>query len=178
MIVVMPIAMLRMPGVRCRFQTRTLGYWRCGGNERSPKIGCDDQQSENPFHQRARHRTRLLPGSQVDQARLSVPLRKCGYPAGSGTSAGKSEFTLRKSVFQPDPSQHPSCGSQPGAAERQEEREMRKSLLTLIVVGALASGAAPGFAAADTQQQAPAMEQPHCTAVSAKDVALDENKCE
>jgi hypothetical protein len=55
---------------------------------------------------------------------------------------------------------------------------MRKSLLTLIVLGALASGTAPGFAAADTQQQAPAMEQPHCTAVSAKDVALDENKCE
>ena len=51
---------------------------------------------------------------------------------------------------------------------------MRKSLLTLIVVGALASGAAPGFAAANTQQQqASAIEQPHCTAVSAKDVGLN-----
>jgi hypothetical protein len=56
---------------------------------------------------------------------------------------------------------------------------MRKSLLTAMVIVALASGAAPGFAAANTQrqQQASATEQPHCTAVSAKDVALDKNKC-
>ena len=55
---------------------------------------------------------------------------------------------------------------------------MRKSLLTAMVIVALASGAAPGFAAANTQpQQASAMGQPHCTAGSAKDEALNKNKC-
>src|SRR6266446_7578376 len=72
----------------------------------------------------------------------------------------KSEFTLGRSVFQSDPSQYPSCGgktpraaaSRPGAAER-GRRKMRKSLLTVIVVGALASGAAPGLTAENTQQR-------------------------
>jgi hypothetical protein len=55
MIVVISIAVVRMLGVRCRFQPRTFGYWRCGGSDRSLKIGCDDQQSENPSQQPARH---------------------------------------------------------------------------------------------------------------------------
>jgi len=84
---------------------------------------------------------------------------------------------------------------------------MRKSLLTLIVVGTLASGATPGFAVENTQQQRvehcaampnetsgvtargmlfssylsnPSSEAtfPTCTAGSAKDVALARNRCE
>jgi hypothetical protein len=55
---------------------------------------------------------------------------------------------------------------------------MRKSLLTAIFFVALAGAAAPGFAAANTQQQqASGVEQPHCTAGSAKDVALARNRC-
>ncbi len=46
---------------------------------------------------------------------------------------------------------------------------MRKSLLSLIIVGALANWAAPALAAADTQPL-------HCTAGSAKDVGLNKNQ--
>jgi hypothetical protein len=52
--------------------------------------------------------------------------------------------------------------------ERHEEN-MRKSLLSLIIVGALANWAAPALAAEDTQPQ-------HCTAGSAKDVGLNKNQ--
>jgi hypothetical protein len=89
------------------------------------------------------------------------------------------------------------------AAER-GRRKMRKSLLTAIVVVGLASGAAPGFTAENTQQQRAeeyaAMpngmsrvaaqdtfssswlsnlpsETEHCTAGSAKDVAVAKNRC-
>jgi hypothetical protein len=84
---------------------------------------------------------------------------------------------------------------------------MRKSLLTAIVVVALASGAAPGFAAENTQQERVAdrnamavgmignaaqeaflpsylgnpsseSKRPICTAGSAKDVAVAKNRCE
>jgi hypothetical protein len=51
--------------------------------------------------------------------------------------------------------------------ERREDN-MRKSLLSLIIVGALANWAAPARAAGDTQPQ-------HCTAGSAKDVGLNKN---
>jgi|HubBroStandDraft_6_1064221.scaffolds.fasta_scaffold91727_5 hypothetical protein len=46
---------------------------------------------------------------------------------------------------------------------------MRKSLLSLIIVGALANWAAPGLAAGDIQPQ-------HCTAGSSKDVGLNKNQ--
>jgi hypothetical protein len=46
---------------------------------------------------------------------------------------------------------------------------MRKSLLSLIIVGALAGWAAPGLAAGDTQPQ-------YCTAGSSKDVGLNKNQ--
>jgi hypothetical protein len=84
---------------------------------------------------------------------------------------------------------------------------MRKSLLTVTVIVALASGAAPGLAAENAQQQRvedhaampngmsrvaaqgtfftsylgnpPSETQlPNCTAGSAKDVALNKNRCE
>jgi hypothetical protein len=81
---------------------------------------------------------------------------------------------------------------------------MRKSLLTVTVVVALASGAAPGLTAENPQQQRvqhyaampngisgvaaqgtffssylsnPPSETEHCTAGSAKDVALNKNRC-
>jgi hypothetical protein len=81
---------------------------------------------------------------------------------------------------------------------------MQKSLMTAIVVVALASGAAPGFTAENTQQQRiedyvalpngmsrvaaqetfssswlnhPPSETEHCTAGSAKDVAVARNRC-
>jgi len=73
---------------------------------------------------------------------------------------------------------------------------MRKSLLTVIVVGALASGAAPGLTAENTQQRVehyaampngmsgaylsnPPSETklPTCTAGSAKDVAIAHYRC-
>jgi hypothetical protein len=96
-------------------------------------------------------------------------------------------------------------------ANRKPQREvvgkMRKSLLTVIAVVALASGAAPGFTAENPQQQrvehyaampngtsgVAAQETfrasylgnspsettlPTCTAGSAKDVVLNKNKCE
>jgi hypothetical protein len=46
---------------------------------------------------------------------------------------------------------------------------MRTSLLSLVIVGALANRAAPALAAEDTQPQ-------HCTAGSAKDVGLNKNQ--
>jgi len=54
---------------------------------------------------------------------------------------------------------------------------MRKSLLSLIIVGALANWAAPAvaagdFAAGNTQQAT------HCTAGSAKDTGVARNRCE
>jgi hypothetical protein len=84
---------------------------------------------------------------------------------------------------------------------------MRKSLLIVIVVAPLASGAAPGLTAENTQQQrvedyatmpngmsevaaqgtffssylgnSPSETQrPTCTAGSAKDVGLNKNRCE
>ena len=52
---------------------------------------------------------------------------------------------------------------------------MRKSLLSLIIVGALANWAVPALAAGNTQQPVYAT---HCTAGSAKDVAVARNRCE
>ena len=73
---------------------------------------------------------------------------------------------------------------------------MRKSLLTVIVVGAVASGAAPSLTAESTQQRVehyasmpngmsgaylnnPPSETklPTCTAGSAKDVAIAHHRC-
>jgi hypothetical protein len=219
MIVVIFIAVVTMPGVRRRFQARTFGYRRCGGSDRGLKIGRDDQQSENPSQQPARHGPSLLLTSRMDQARslstaaqvqvagIMAQLLLSASSAGSGMSAIKSQFTLPKSVFHPPPpnTAH-AAGSQPGAAEK-GRRKMRKSLLTVIVVVTLASGAAPGLTAENTQQQrvedyaampngmsgdaaqrtflASHLGNPPsetqlltCTAGSAKDVALNKNKCE
>jgi len=50
---------------------------------------------------------------------------------------------------------------------------MRKSLLSLIIVSALANWAAPALAAGDTRQ--PTFGA-NCTARSAKDVGLDKSR--
>lgn len=103
MILVISVAVMRMPGVRCRFQGRTFGYRRCGGNDRGPEIGHDDQKTENSV-QRARHRESLPPTSEMDQARS---LDRCAVNA-----HGQSPSTITSPRVTPmRNSIRSSCGS-------------------------------------------------------------------